>query len=179
MYRRASPAPTNPTARSTEITGSLPTAAALGRGHRNGSVATATLPRASQPSYTEVQSREEEGDSFSASELIIPFHLDIASRLMEQRRPLPSERTGILLQASDVLELQKSLDDYAEDLLYATRQLFMHDNENMVQRLQEAKDVSTVCLFLQMQREMRQLTGDDSVAKERSLIQRLSDHLEL
>ncbi|RNF05145.1 hypothetical protein TraAM80_04705 [Trypanosoma rangeli] len=179
MYSKVCPAPKNSTVRSTEFTGSVFTATSLVRGLRNESVPGAAFPSASKSPYAEAESRGEEGNSFFPSDVIIPFHLGIASRLMEQQRPMPSGQNEGLLQESDVLELQRSLDDYSEGLAYATRRLFMHDNENMVQRLQEAKKVSTISLFLQMQREMRQLTGDNSADKERGLIQRLSDHLEL
>ncbi|RNC60095.1 hypothetical protein TcCL_ESM02184 [Trypanosoma cruzi] len=178
MHSKRSPVPKNSMARPTGVTGSALTAPSLGRETRNASTAGNTSFLPSRPSHTEAQPREDQEDFFSPSDLIIPFHLDIASRLMGLQHSSPLERNGEPLQKSDVLELQMALDDYAEGLVYSTRQLFMHDNRNMVQQLQQGKDVSTVLLFLQMQREMRQLNGDDSAAKERELIQRLSDHLE-
>ncbi|ORC93036.1 uncharacterized protein TM35_000023620 [Trypanosoma theileri] len=122
------------------------------------------------------EQKEGKENEYLMSELIIPFHLDAANRLMKD--PVQS-RKATTFDRSDMIELQISVDDYVEGLIHTTRQLFMHDNENMVQELQRRKDVSIISLFLQMQREMRQLTGDDSIAEERQLIEKVSSLLDV
>ncbi|KEG09661.1 hypothetical protein DQ04_04851030 [Trypanosoma grayi] len=180
MRSKASPPPRKPLGKYESATNSLPAGSfALTSPSVTRKTLRSVIPEdavrssISQLPFSETR-LQEDGEGYSPSELIVPFHLDLAAKLLKHQ-----ERNENHLQKSDILGLQVALDNYAEGLLYSTRQMFMHENKCMVQQLQRTKDVSATQLFLQVQRELRQLVDDDSAAKERQLIEKLSALLEV